>query len=119
MVALQVPGAVVETVLASPIAAVTTQPASASVGQAGAAGGSPDTGSGAGGGAGASASTSASSGSATAVTRKRQDYLPWDDYFMAVAFLSSQRSKGKGTKQASWCHASASSLCVVYEEGEF
>lgn len=112
MVALQVPGAVVETVLASPIAAVTTQPASASVGQAGAAGGSPDTGSGAGGGAGASAS--ASSGSATAVTRKRQDYLPWDDYFMAVAFLSSQRSKGKGTKASLVVSASASSLCVVY-----
>lgn len=24
---------------------------------------------------------------------KRTDYLPWDDYFMAVAFLSAQRSK--------------------------
>ena len=24
---------------------------------------------------------------------KRTDYLPWDDYFMAVAFLSAMRSK--------------------------
>lgn len=24
---------------------------------------------------------------------KRTDYLQWDDYFMAVAFLSAQRSK--------------------------
>ena len=27
-------------------------------------------------------------------TLPRADYLSWDDYFMAVAFLSSQRSKG-------------------------
>jgi hypothetical protein len=27
-------------------------------------------------------------------TRKRSDYLPWDDYFMSVAFLSAMRSKG-------------------------
>ena len=26
-------------------------------------------------------------------TKKRQDYLNWDDYFMAVSFLSAQRSK--------------------------
>ena len=25
--------------------------------------------------------------------KKRTDYLNWDDYFMAVAFLSAQRSK--------------------------
>lgn len=29
-----------------------------------------------------------------AATRKRSDYLPWDDYFMSVAFLSAMRSKG-------------------------
>ena len=27
------------------------------------------------------------------VTRKREDYLSWDDYFMGIAILSSQRSK--------------------------
>ena len=26
-------------------------------------------------------------------TKKRTDYLTWDEYFMAVAFLSAQRSK--------------------------
>ena len=25
--------------------------------------------------------------------RKREDYLPWEEYFMAIAFLSAQRSK--------------------------
>jgi deoxycytidylate deaminase len=29
---------------------------------------------------------------------KRQDYLPWDDYFMSVAFLSAQRSKDPNTQ---------------------
>lgn len=29
----------------------------------------------------------------TSVTQKRLDYISWDDYFMAVAFLSAQRSK--------------------------
>ena len=27
------------------------------------------------------------------VVTKRTDYLQWDEYFMAVAFLSAQRSK--------------------------
>lgn len=27
------------------------------------------------------------------LTKKRQDYLEWPEYFMAVAFLSAQRSK--------------------------
>jgi len=26
-------------------------------------------------------------------TKKRQDYISWDDYFMAISFLSAQRSK--------------------------
>ncbi len=31
-------------------------------------------------------------------TSKREDYLSWDDYFMAVAFLSAQRSKDPSTQ---------------------
>lgn len=30
--------------------------------------------------------------------KKRTDYLPWDDYFMAVAFLSGMRSKDPCTQ---------------------
>lgn len=30
---------------------------------------------------------------ARTVMKKRRDYLQWDEYFMAVAFLSAQRSK--------------------------
>lgn len=29
---------------------------------------------------------------------KRQDYLPWEDYFMAIAFLSAMRSKDPSTQ---------------------
>lgn len=32
------------------------------------------------------------------MTTKRTDYLSWDDYFMAVAQLSAQRSKDPGTQ---------------------
>ena len=32
------------------------------------------------------------------MTGKRTDYLSWDDYFMAVAELSAQRSKDPGTQ---------------------
>ena len=31
-------------------------------------------------------------------TTKRQDYLEWDDYFMAVSFLSAMRSKDPATQ---------------------
>ena len=31
--------------------------------------------------------------SSPTVCTKRKDYLNWDEYFMAVAFLSAQRSK--------------------------
>ena len=31
--------------------------------------------------------------SAPPLVKKRMDYLPWEEYFMAVAFLSAQRSK--------------------------
>ena len=31
-------------------------------------------------------------------TKKRQDYLSWDEYFMAVALLSAQRSKDPNTQ---------------------
>ena len=30
--------------------------------------------------------------------QKRQDYLPWEDYFLAVAFLSAMRSKDPSTQ---------------------
>eukprot|EP00970_Alexandrium_tamarense_P014360 scaffold4049_cov204-Alexandrium_tamarense.AAC.47 len=30
--------------------------------------------------------------------KKREDYLSWDDYFMAVSFLSAQRSKDPNTQ---------------------
>jgi dCMP deaminase len=33
-----------------------------------------------------------------AKVKKREDYLSWDDYFMAVAFLSAQRSKDPNTQ---------------------
>uniref|UniRef100_A0A3P9AD18 dCMP deaminase n=1 Tax=Esox lucius TaxID=8010 RepID=A0A3P9AD18_ESOLU len=33
------------------------------------------------------------SASSSAPTKKREDYLEWPEYFMAVAFLSAQRSK--------------------------
>lgn len=33
-----------------------------------------------------------------AETRKRQDYLTWDEYFMAVALLSAERSKDPSTQ---------------------
>ena len=36
---------------------------------------------------------------------KRQEYLSWDDYFMAVALLSGKRSNRKdwgGSKALSW-----------------
>ena len=29
---------------------------------------------------------------------KRKDYISWDEYFMGVALLSSQRSKDPGTQ---------------------
>jgi dCMP deaminase len=38
---------------------------------------------------------------------KRQDYLGWDDYFMAVAFLSANRSKDPSTQVGA---------CIVNEE---
>ena len=31
-------------------------------------------------------------------TTKREDYLEWPDYFMAIAFLSAQRSKDPSTQ---------------------
>lgn len=32
------------------------------------------------------------------VNKKRENYLPWNDYFMAVAFLSAMRSKDPVTQ---------------------
>ena len=40
-------------------------------------------------------------------TKKREDYLAWDDYFMAVSFLSAQRSKDPEDQQGA---------CIVDEE---
>jgi len=39
--------------------------------------------------------TTAPSTTASNIVTKRTDYLVWDDYFMAVAFLSAMRSKGR------------------------
>lgn len=41
------------------------------------------------------------------LTKKRSDYLAWDDYFMAVAFLSAQRSKDPSSQVGA---------CIVNEE---
>ncbi|TUH21924.1 Deoxycytidylate deaminase [Bagarius yarrelli] len=38
-------------------------------------------------------------GGVPAETRKRQDYLEWSEYFMAVAFLSAQRSKDPNSQE--------------------
>lgn len=44
-------------------------------------------------------------------TRKRTDYLTWDEYFMAVALLSAQRSKDPST-QVGACVASSKNKIV-------
>jgi len=41
-----------------------------------------------------STSTTATAAAGSGRAHKRDDYLHWDDYFMAVAFLSAMRSKG-------------------------
>ncbi|ELU15543.1 hypothetical protein CAPTEDRAFT_150280 [Capitella teleta] len=43
------------------------------------------------------------------VTKKREDYLSWPDYFMAIAFLSAQRSKDPRTQVGA---------CVVNSENK-
>uniref|UniRef100_A0A3B1K873 Deoxycytidylate deaminase n=1 Tax=Astyanax mexicanus TaxID=7994 RepID=A0A3B1K873_ASTMX len=43
------------------------------------------------------------------VTRKRQDYLEWPEYFMAVAFLSAQRSKDPSSQVGA---------CIVNQENK-
>ncbi|XP_044305862.1 deoxycytidylate deaminase isoform X2 [Varanus komodoensis] len=48
---------------------------------------------GGGGGGGASESSSSNGYSCETTCKKRDDYLEWPEYFMAVAFLSAQRSK--------------------------
>ncbi|XP_049899901.1 deoxycytidylate deaminase [Epinephelus moara] len=42
-------------------------------------------------------------------TKKRKDYLEWPDYFMAVAFLSAQRSKDPSSQVGA---------CIVNEENK-
>jgi dCMP deaminase len=44
-------------------------------------------------------------------TQKRQDYLSWDEYFMAVALLSAERSKDPNT-QVGACIASRQNKIV-------
>ena len=47
----------------------------------------------------------------TAATQKRQDYLSWDEYFMAVALLSAERSKDPNT-QVGACVANSDNKIV-------
>ena len=44
-------------------------------------------------------------------THKREEYLSWDDYFMAVAFLSAQRSKDPSTQVRVLTSACAPRTC--------
>jgi dCMP deaminase len=74
------------------------------------AGGSEGGGGAAGGGAADGAGSGQDSG-APRVVRARKDYLPWDDYFMAVAFLSAMRSKDPST-QVGACIVDASNRIV-------
>lgn len=49
-------------------------------------------------------------------TKKRADYLSWDDYFMSVAFLSAMRSKGEAMVLLIWVclwHQLTSNAMVV------
>ncbi len=39
------------------------------------------------------------------MSKKRQDYLPWEDYFLAVAFLSAMRSKDPSTQVSNFENA--------------
>ncbi|XP_060782572.1 deoxycytidylate deaminase isoform X2 [Neoarius graeffei] len=50
-----------------------------------------------------------SSGVAPGEVRKRQDYLEWSEYFMAVAFLSAQRSKDPSSQVGA---------CIVNQENK-
>ncbi|EDV21526.1 uncharacterized protein TRIADDRAFT_50803 [Trichoplax adhaerens] len=43
------------------------------------------------------------------VVKKRTDYISWEEYFMAVAFLSSQRSKDPNTQVGA---------CIVNQENK-
>ncbi|XP_039264812.1 deoxycytidylate deaminase-like [Styela clava] len=45
--------------------------------------------------------------SKTDLNKKREDYISWEDYFMAVAFLSAQRSKDPSTQVGA---------CIVNDE---
>jgi deoxycytidylate deaminase len=49
-------------------------------------------------GAAANANAGAATGDGPQMIRKREDYISWDDYFMAVAFLSAMRSKDPSTQ---------------------
>ena len=48
------------------------------------------------------------------IDRKRSDYLEWPDYFMAIAFLSAQRSKDPRTQVGFQYHQYAmSQICHI------
>ena len=51
----------------------------------------------------------------TKLAKKRDDYIEWPEYFMAIAFLSAQRSKDPGRSRSA-SHLGCISLitCDVY-----
>ena len=53
---------------------------------------------------------------AQAQSTKRLDYLSWDEYFMAVAFLSAERSKDPVTQVIYLYHSVLACDCVYTAE---
>ena len=47
------------------------------------------------------------------VMKKRNNYLQWDEYFMAVAFLSAQRSKDPRSQVTRWREHYIEYLCPL------
>lgn len=50
------------------------------------------------------------------MNKKRSDYLSWEDYFMAVAFLSAQRSKDPRTQVWIDCEFSCTYKDKIYKK---
>lgn len=48
-------------------------------------------------------------------TKKREDYLEWPEYFMAVAFLSAQRSKDPSSQVRLFAYVSGLKQILYYE----
>lgn len=58
---------------------------------------------------------------APSLVKKRPDYLQWEEYFMAVAFLSAQRSKDPNSQVLKWlvlCHVGQTSRGRVWLRGK-